>query len=310
VNAAMTGAVFTLAHLSDPHLSPMPWPRPRELVGKRALGLLNWHLRRRREHRAEVLDAILQDLAAQTPDHVAVTGDLVNVALPGEFITGRAFLQRVGSPDRVSLVPGNHDAYVRGAASYAQQHWGDYTRGDQPIVGKSPGQFPFVRQRGPLVLIGVSTAVPTGPLMATGRIGDEQLRRLDAVLAQLAGQPHFRLVLLHHPPTPHPGDRLKCLTDSGPFREIVRRHGADLVLHGHLHMNALAWLDGPTRKVPAIGVPAASATEHGDERAAYHLFRIAAEAGGWRCEWITRGFGPDADRIAELARRLLTGSPS
>jgi 3',5'-cyclic AMP phosphodiesterase CpdA len=111
---------------------------------------------------------------------------------------------------------------------------------------------------------------------------------------------------LHHPPTRHPGDRLKRLTDAEPFRKILRRHGADLVLHGHIHVSSLVWLDGASQRVPAIGVPSASATEHGEERAAYHLFHIVPEGGGWRCEWTTRGFAPAADRITQLGRRLLT----
>ena len=38
--------MFVLAHLSDPHLGPVPLPRFRELTGKRALGYVNWHRRR------------------------------------------------------------------------------------------------------------------------------------------------------------------------------------------------------------------------------------------------------------------------
>jgi len=304
--------MFLLAHLSDPHLSPIPRPRLVELAGKRALGLLNWQLRRRREHRLEVLDALLRDLAEQAPDHVAVTGDLVNVALPGEFTAARAFLARVGSADRVSFVPGNHDAYVRAITGHAHAQWGDYMREGQSAGGAPAGSalFPFVRHRGPLVLIGLSTAVPTGPFMATGRIGGEQLKRLDDLLARLAGAQCFKVVLLHHPPTPHPGDRLKRLLDATALREILRRRGANLVLHGHIHVNSLVWLDGPEQKIPAVGVPSASATEHGDERAGYNLFRIEEAGGGWRCEWISRGFGPGAPGIAELGRRVLTPPPA
>ena len=35
-------AAFTLAHLSDPHLAPLPVARLRDLAGKRAFGYLNW----------------------------------------------------------------------------------------------------------------------------------------------------------------------------------------------------------------------------------------------------------------------------
>ena len=89
---------FTLAHLSDPHLPPMPAARLRDLAGKRALGYLNWTRNRHKIHRREVLDALVSDLQAQRPDHIAVTGDLVNLALEAEFAPARAWLESVGTP--------------------------------------------------------------------------------------------------------------------------------------------------------------------------------------------------------------------
>ena len=74
--------MFTLAHLSDPHLAPLPAPRWRELIGKRVTGYINWQRRRRFIHDADVLAKIVADLKAQAPDHIAVTGDLTNIALP------------------------------------------------------------------------------------------------------------------------------------------------------------------------------------------------------------------------------------
>jgi 3',5'-cyclic AMP phosphodiesterase CpdA len=78
-------AAFTLAHLSDPHLAPLPVPSLRELIGKRVTGYLHWTRTRHNIHRREVLDALVTDLRAQRPDHIAVTGDLVNIALEAEF---------------------------------------------------------------------------------------------------------------------------------------------------------------------------------------------------------------------------------
>ena len=49
------------------------------------LGYLNWLRKRRAIHRADVLDSIVRDLTAQKFDHLAVTGDLVNIALAAEF---------------------------------------------------------------------------------------------------------------------------------------------------------------------------------------------------------------------------------
>ena len=59
--------MFVLAHLSDPHLAPLPQPRIGELASKRLLGYLNWRRGRGAVHRAEVLDAILSDLRAASP---------------------------------------------------------------------------------------------------------------------------------------------------------------------------------------------------------------------------------------------------
>ena len=59
-----------------------------------------------------MLDALVEDLQAQRPDHIAVTGDLVNISLVAEFAPARAWLESVGTPDHVTVVPGNHDAYV------------------------------------------------------------------------------------------------------------------------------------------------------------------------------------------------------
>jgi 3',5'-cyclic AMP phosphodiesterase CpdA len=104
----MTG--FTLAHLSDPHLPPLPAARLAELAGKRALGYLNWTRNRHKFHRRDVLDALVSDMQALAPDHIAVTGDIVNLALEAEFAPSRVWLESVGTADRVTVVPGNHDA--------------------------------------------------------------------------------------------------------------------------------------------------------------------------------------------------------
>ena len=119
-------AAFSLAHLSDPHLPPLPSPRLSELMGKRALGYLNWTRNRHRYHRRDVLDVLMSDLQAQVPDHIAVTGDLVNLALEAEFAPAKAWLESVGPPERVTVVPGNHDAYVRATADRFADQWGSY----------------------------------------------------------------------------------------------------------------------------------------------------------------------------------------
>ena len=93
--------MFVLAHLSDPHLGPLPRPRMRELASKRFLGYVNWCHGRDAIHRVEAIEAITADLRHERPDHVAVTGDLVNIALPSEFERARQWLESLGSPSDV-----------------------------------------------------------------------------------------------------------------------------------------------------------------------------------------------------------------
>src|SRR4029453_13081375 len=160
---------FVLAHLSDPHLAPLPTPTPFELMGKRIGGFINWQKRRQHFHRADVLERIVADLKSQAVDHIAVTGDLVNLSLAAEFPPARAFLERLGSPQDVNLVPGNHDTYVWSKRRHPELHWAEYMRGDALSAGMAP-QFPFVRRRGSLALIGLTTAVPTPPFPTPGRL--------------------------------------------------------------------------------------------------------------------------------------------
>jgi 3',5'-cyclic AMP phosphodiesterase CpdA len=291
---------FTLAHLSDVHLAPLPAPRLGELMNKRITGYINWRRKRRYVHDRAVLDALIADLKTQDPDHIAITGDIANIALAEEFVRGRKWLQQLDSHENISFVPGNHDAYVRQAVRYAPQ-WAPYMSGDDGVVG-----FPYLRKRGPLALIGLSTAVATAPFMATGRLGRTQLDALAPLLDRLKAAGLFRVVLIHHPPVseakPH-----KRLTDAADLKRVLAAHGAELLLHGHDHLHMLNWLDGPAgTRVPAVGVPSASAapgTTH--DAAAYNLYAIDGGPTAWTCTMTSRGIGAEGRIVEQRQLNLL-----
>ena len=136
---------FTLAHVSDWHGTPPVGASLRELMGKRLYGWLSWKLRRARVHRPEVLASLFSDLAEQAPDHVAITGDLTNVSLPGEFRAAAAMLSELGSPAEVSLVPGNHDAYVHVSAEQGWDQWAGFMVSDEVAAAQ---QHSGARPRG------------------------------------------------------------------------------------------------------------------------------------------------------------------
>jgi 3',5'-cyclic AMP phosphodiesterase CpdA len=294
--------MFTLAHLSDPHLAPLPAPRWSELIGKRVTGYINWQKKRRFIHDAATLAAIVADIKAQAPDHLAVTGDIANIALAAEFSQGRDWLEGLGSARDVTFVPGNHDIYVKEAVVFAARQWGAYMSDDEGLGG-----FPFVRRRGNVALIGLSTGVPTAPFLATGWLGAKQLAELAATLNKLSTENVFRIVLIHHPPTTEAAQH-KRLLDAHVLKRVIASHGADLLLHGHDHRHMVNWLEGPNgTRVPAVGVPSASAAPGRDkDDAAYNLYRIDGTRGAWRCEVITRRLASSGD-ITQQKRFTLIG---
>jgi 3',5'-cyclic AMP phosphodiesterase CpdA len=305
--------MFTLAHLSDPHLAPLPQPTWSELIGKRATGYLNWRRKRRFIHVRAVLDTITADIAGKA-DHIAFTGDIANIALPEEFTRGRVWLQGLGTPKDVSLVPGNHDIYVRGAAHDAERCWGEFMQGDNAnsvhsdASGNERSAFPFIRRRGPLAMIGACSGVPTAWGMATGKLGARQLAALGLALDEQRDAGLFRVLLIHHPPVSQAGWQ-KRLVDAAALLRVIAEHGAELVLHGHDHRRMINWLEGPNgSRVPAVGVPSASAAPGmAKDAAAYNLYRIDGTPGAWRCEMVSRGIGASG-AVEEQTRSTLLGA--
>ena len=289
----MSALTFRLAHLSDPHVGPLGRVRLHQLIGKRATGYANWRRGRSRSHDMTVLETLVADLKQQGAAHVACTGDLCNIGLPSEWETARTFLEALGSPDAVSFVPGNHDAYVRGSLEGLLAACGGYTGDDSG----SSGRFPYLRRRGPVALIGLSSAIPTKPFVATGRLGPPQLAAAESLLRALATEPGkpFRVVMIHHPPQPGGASSGRELKDAAAFTAMIARAGADLILHGHNHTTTSARLPGPDgRGIPVVGAPSASARPDGHgglaaRRASYILYDITRNSAGYAVSARRRG---------------------
>ena len=296
--------MITLAHISDIHLSPMPDVAWRDLLGKRLTGYLNWKLRRHDELNSETLASLVAHLQAQKADFTAVTGDLVNLALPFEMDRAGQWLKALGPSDRVAACPGNHDAYVPGALESAQKVWGEYLEGET----LDDAAFPFVRRVGEMAVISCSSAVPTRPFLAIGRFDEQQAERLGRILKIMGEADYFRTVLIHHPPNPelqHPSFGLK---GHKLFRQVIAEHGAELILHGHTHRSSIHSIPGKDREVPVVGVAAASAAQGGtlDDPARYNLFRIERMGDGtWSCTMREYGFQRlGSDIVMRLQMRI------
>lgn len=314
--------MFTLAHLSDPHVPSPLAVDLRTLSSKRIFGYWSWQRRRIHIHTMRVLDALTQDLAAIGPDHVAVTGDLVNISLPSEFAAAARWLGTLGPADRVSVVPGNHDAYVSLPWDRSCGLWGAYMSSDdsdgsgsgsgdgggngQRRPPTSPADFPYVRKHGRVAIVGLCTAVPTPPGWASGRIGRTQLDRLDALLARLGEAGMCRVILLHHPPIEGDNPLRKRLTDAAALQDVIARNGAELLLHGHDHRCSIRSMIGPAGSVPAVGVPSASAgLAKSKPIGQYHLYGLGFSAPVWTIDLRVRRYNATTGRFEDAGGQRL-----
>lgn len=286
---ARAPSALRLIHLSDPHLTSVGRPGWPMLFNKRASGCLTWWGRRRHLHRPDVLKALIDDIRSVGYDHVALTGDLTQLGLPAECRQALDWLQALGPPERVSVVPGNHDAYVPAPWSQTIGLWHAYMSEDagQNETGQAGGEvFPFVRYRDGVALIGVSTALPTPWPLATGTLGERQLARLEACLRQTAAKGCFRVLMIHHPPVAGMVGWRKRLTDNAALAGIIRRAGVELMLHGHAHRALDARLPTPTGQALALGTPSASMLPgRGHDHAGYSIIDITRHADATRAAW-------------------------
>lgn len=312
---------FTLAHLSDIHLAPLPRLDWQHANVKRILGFLNWHKSRRRCHLPTTLARITADLATQAPDHIAVTGDLINIGLPAEYAAAAHWLARLGPPDRVTVVPGNHDIYTHLAGDPGIERWRPYMTGDQPSAPTSeatagPAQgaaghrraegFPFERRFGAVALIGVNSALPTRPFYAGGTVGPVQLQCLARLLERLGKAGALRVVLIHHPPLPGLAKPAKALADAADLRAVLVRHGAELVLFGHNHVRTFEELETTSGcRLNLLGAASASLGQphKAETLASYSLLRF--EPGHDRVTMTVRGLTHADGDIKEIERRTL-----
>jgi 3',5'-cyclic AMP phosphodiesterase CpdA len=297
----------TIAHLTDVHLGPIAGFHPPYWNLKRAMGYYNWARKRRHAYQRPVLDRLVADMHAEGPDHIAVTGDLANIGLPQEHVHALAWLEGLGHPQRVTVIPGNHDIYSAIGRDPGTRRWAPYMVSDArgAAVADAGADFPFVRMVGRVALVAVNSAVPTPPVIAWGRVGSDQLARLATVLDRLRQAGLFRLVLIHHPPLPGQASPTRGLRDAAALEQVLLRHGADLVIHGHNHLNMLAWAKGASGTFPVVGAPSASlGRRHKHEPLArYNLYRIGGPARG--IELIGRGLAEPGGAIVELERRML-----
>ncbi len=273
---------FRFAHLSDIHLPTFisDGTNPVDFLNKRFFSALSWFGNRRFIHLKTVSDTLVGDCLKSAPDHIIVTGDLINLSLPGEYSRATKWLQSLGSPETVSAIPGNHDLLLdnsrtrKGLAQYTPYMQGDDQGGSLA--------FPFVKRRGKVLIIGLSTAIETPLGWCSGRLGEQQRLALFEILQQGRKDGLCRIITLHHPPA-GPQKQKKGLEDHQEFARIIAELGAELILHGHTHRSSIHALPGPTGPVSVMGVASLSvAPDKGYPVGCWHEYEVQREKGEWK----------------------------
>lgn len=258
-----------IAHVSDLHVLALENNPPWRFLNKRLTGYANLRFKREHAHRREILFALAAEVKRLGVDHLVITGDVTNLAFETEFEAVRKIIEdEIGlSSADVSMIPGNHDSYTRGAARSKRfaTYFADYMTSDMPTKG-GMGVFPFVRLRGPIALLGLSSAVPRLPLVAAGVLGARQLASLRAAMNHDDVKARTPIVLVHHPlhnPRSFAKTWLEGLHDADALMEALLHVPHGLVLHGHLHRRVHRVFATQTGEISAVG--ATSASLHHDD---------------------------------------------
>jgi 3',5'-cyclic AMP phosphodiesterase CpdA len=172
-----------------------------------------------------VAAALMEELHVRKPLMVAVSGDLTQRALAGQFRAARAYLDRL--PGAVLVVPGNHDVPLWDVLSRFARPLSNYRR------HLTAELMPFFH-REDLAVMGLNTA--RSWTFKNGRVSWEQIHEIRERFAPLPERV-FKVLVTHHPFVPAPGDPEPSVVGRGFHAlQAAEAAGVDLLLAGHLHL--------------------------------------------------------------------------
>ncbi|AKK20298.1 metallophosphoesterase [Candidatus Liberibacter africanus] len=273
--------MFILAHISDIHLSYPP--SFFELSPKRLIGLANWHFNRKKYFSHATANLLINDIFSHNVDHLSITGDLINFTSKREISAATHWLKSLGNPYNISIVPGNHDAYTRKAKAKSLLAWEQYITSDSyPIDSTKKNLFPYLRIRDNIALIGCSTAIATPPFTANGYFGQKQAHDTSNLLRKTNKEGLFRVIMMHHPPILDTSSVYNRMFGIKRFKKMIWHEGAELILHGHTHLNSLHWMENTKKLIPVVGIASASQKiNYHKPQASYNLFYIEKKNDNW-----------------------------
>lgn len=233
--------MFRLGHVSDIHISARIKATPKRFLNKRILGGTNLLLKRKKSHSNGAVIQAFSQLVDHGVDHIAVSGDLTNLALAEEFAAAKLIIEAVpDSANMVSVVPGNHDYYTKHTQSARtfERTFEAYIQSDLPTY-QLDGAYPYCKLLGDdVALIGINTGIATPWFIAAGQVDERELRALGELLKDPRLEGRAVVVMLHHPLLPYEHTRVqrsRRLRNEAEVLRMLRMHDVTLAIHGHNH---------------------------------------------------------------------------
>jgi 3',5'-cyclic AMP phosphodiesterase CpdA len=238
-----------IAHLSDVHTLEAQ----RDAYGW-GHKLVSIHRRLDGTGRMKKLERALAAAKRSGADHVVISGDLTEMGTEAQFVRFAEALNASGiEPSRVTLVPGNHDAYTTGDA------WKRALEGPlaayAPTSARATGQ---IVDRGEVVFLPVDTSRYQSVALSGGQLTEDAANALGARVADPAFRGRAVVIVMHHPPFSHARriwQYIDGLRGAARLMDLLVQHSHVQILHGHMH-RALDRIVGLGRGSRVFGAPA------------------------------------------------------
>ena len=250
--APSLSSLAPIAHLSDLHILGA---RPAQARTALELGMRFASFGRALDPKARI-DKLVAGLGAAREAgaiHLVISGDLTEMGTQEQFETlaETLFNARI-DPDRVTLVPGNHDAYTR-ADAWSRALEGPLAR----FRRASASGDGCVVERARAFLLPVDVSCHQHVTRAAGELSSWAADALEWRVCDLSGRGRPVVIVLHHSPLAHrprAWDWLHGLRGGSRIVDMLARYPDVHVLHGHLHHEVELSLD--TRRPRIFGAPA------------------------------------------------------
>lgn len=180
--------------------------------------------------RPGILSILTQDIKAQHPELIIVSGDLTQRARKQQYINARQFLCDL-SHCKILCVPGNHDISLY---NWAERFLYPYRKYNHYIKN----EFLSIYEDDDMAVVGINSVTPFKAM--SGYVTDKQLSAVSDFFNKRASA-KYKLVVMHH--NLIRSERHKVINES---EKIIKHFAAchvNLILAGHIHAAHLEHLE-------------------------------------------------------------------